>query len=440
MSRESLIVISRCARVFFYSQATFSSFLYLILRGCGVKPGRKWAYFFLELRLMIHILVVEVMEFYAGNTKWYRELLPIYSVVFTVSALVWVVYFFEGSCAKKILACILSEIFSVGVLMTSWALVYRLRGAEEIFVMTGKELESGDFFVILIFIVFSFLCVGVLNPFLNRFRSYEIKHEKMVLCVDAALVGNSIGANMQSMNQTSTYMLTVELILGVGLCIFVAYMLRKQVTQEHRLYEEQQKFAENHLIMLQEQAVWVSENREQLRGEIQMMEALKGKNSEKSEWVQTYLEELKSRYENFHAGVYCNDRMVDALLCCKEKLCKTQGIETDFQLQKYKRGKIEERDVVKLLLNLLNHGIQSCLTAGEMSERESASRHLSLRVSSVKGQMLVEMENAGKQKFPKAAVKSLLKKYKGTLSRHRTADGWKIQVLLGMGENEEKKE
>ena len=432
MGEEMLIVISRCARVFLYSQATFSFFLYLILRGCGVKPGRKWAYFFLELRLIIHILVVEVMEFYAGKTKWYRELLPIYSVVFTVSALVWVVYFFEGSCAKKILSCILSEIFSVGVLMASWALIYHFHGTEEIFVMTGKELGSGDFFVILIFIVLSFLCVGVLNPFLNRFRSYEIKHEKMVLCVDAALVGNSIGANMQSMNQTSTYMLTVELILGVGLCIFVAYMLRKQVTQEHRLYEEQQKFAENHLMMLQEQAVWVSENRDQLRGQIQMMEALKEKGTEKAEWVQEYLKELKSRYENFYAGVYCNDRMVDALLCCKEKLCKTQGIETNFQLQKYERGIVEEQDVVKVLLNLLDYGIQSNMLAEDISGKEIFPKTLFLQISNIKGQMLIEMECNGKDKFKKTSIKPILKKYAGTVQQ-KTSDSslQTVQIMLG---------
>ena len=427
MSGEILILISRCARMCLQSHMIQWVIMYLMHRTCRPKANWKWAVLFIEVRIFINSFVAEVPGYYYGTTEGYQVFWLWYSVENAVIGSLWCIYFFQGSYAKNIVACCLAEAFAMGMLMGAWAIVYRKNESVESFVMTGKELRKEDLWVVLIYILLNVFCIGVVEAALGWMQSYQLKRKGIFEGLVCVLLVNGICESFGADSKTGTYSLTVGFLTGIAGCLLFAFSWSRRTKLDKNLYAEQQRFAETHLAMLQEQASWVSENREQLKEQIQMMEVAEWKHTGNQELLREYLEELKNRYEQFHAGVYCDDRMVDALLCFKEKVCRQQEIKTDFCLQKYDRGNIEEQDVVKLLLSLLDYAIYECMNSGKADGFE---KEIHLELSYIKGQLLVNLSFCGKRKFAKSGIKSVLKKYEGTVQQKSSKEGQKMQVML----------
>lgn len=426
MSGEIFTLISRCSRMFLYSQTALLCLYYVIAHMCESKPKWKMVIILSEIRMMFSILVLEILAYYFSDTRWYEGIHLFYSFVFPISGIVIVYYFFnQKSLTKVLLALISSEMVAAIVTIGAWTIVNSLQDKQEGYPMApGQMLQKEDLMVMLVMIPLSLFCMSVLQPFFKKFRKHEFKHPTIWNFVIFLYYTVGIADNMFVYAKGAVYAVTGLLLVALGFCIVFAIFFRRKAITEKTVYAQQQKFAETHLSMLQEQFFSVSENREQLKKQICMVEALNDVDESNQKILQDYLKELKDRYEHFIAGVYCDDQMVDALLCHKKQICEQYGITADFYLQEYNRGVIEKQDMIKLLLVMLDFAIQNCMTKSETEERK-----ISLHMSKIKGQLMVELITSGKQKFSTGGTKTFLKKYNGTARQEKTKDGIKVQIM-----------
>lgn len=419
MNELILNIVSCCFRQILYCHAAMAFGWYLVCRACGLqrfKPGAFIAV--LELRMLINLLVLEVLAVFCGQERWYPLLHELDSL-FHALVSVYLARYFSGHPGKTLFAIIWTEPFAVGCIMGAYTLAYWNTGI--VYTMTGQPFSPRDGLVMLFYLPLCVICTLALTPVLRFYRNYTFNHPRLLLCLALTGLFERVYINMFAALPYGTYHLTADLLLGILVVLVLAGVWRKRARLHKQLYARQMRSAETHLALLREQAAGAMNSRTKLEEQISLINALPQK--EQTALMRSYLNELKMQYTAFLENIRCKDPLVNALLCHQETVCREQGISTEFSLQQYGRGSLEEQEIVLLLLLLFDGAIQSCKKSGRPG-------HISLSMALLKGQFLLEISCSGKQKLTKDGIRPILNRHNGMFSRKRTEDGWRTQVLL----------
>ena len=130
-----------------------------------------------------------------------------------------------------------------------------------------------------------------------------------------------------------------------------------------------------------------------------------GTKKEKQQSILSYIQHLQQRYQSINNIFFCQDYIVDGLLCDFKVSRDKQRRKTDILFQNYDRGKIKQEEIVQILLSLMNNTKE----AGEVSLHAAAVKNqliLSLTVITVKKQ---------EAKHIRKGINKYLRKYDGTL-------------------------
>lgn len=423
MNEVILNVISCCFREILYSHAAMAFGWYLVYRACGLhrfKPGAFMAV--LELRMLINLLVLEVLAVFCGQESWYPLLHELDSL-FHALVSVYLARYFRGHRGKTLLAIIWTEPFAVGCIFGAYTLAYWNTGI--VYTMTGQPFSPRDGLVMLFYIPLCILCTLALSPVLRFYRNHSFKHPRLLLILALLGLFERVYINILAALPYGTYHLTADLLLGNLVVLLLVGVWRKQARLRKQLYAQQMRLAEAHIALLREQAAGVMDSRAQLEEQISLMESLPQK--EQTTRIHLYLEELKTQYNTFLEKVRCKDPLVDALLYHREMLCREQDISTEFSLQQYGRGSLEEQEIIVLLLLLFDGAVRSC-------QKTELPRHIALSMALLKGQFFLEMRYSGKHKLAKEGIRPILKRHDGVLIQQRTETGWQAEILLDAGQ------
>lgn len=122
--------------------------------------------------------------------------------------------------------------------------------------------------------------------------------------------------------------------------------------------------------------------------------------------IAVYLAELKENYEGICSGIYCDNWMIDAVLCAQSALYKRQGIVFECLMQGCDFAGVQEEDFVKILLSLLEMGRNMNLRAERPEDKK-----VRLCAATVKNQLVIEFTsgNVGRSRFSKKRLKECLK-------------------------------
>lgn len=422
MNELILNIISCCFREILYCHAAMAFGWYLVYRACGLqrfKPGVLIAV--LELRMLINLLVLEVLAVFCGQESWYPLLHELDSL-FHALVSVYLARYFQGHRGKTLLAIIWTEPFAVGCIMGAYTLAYWNTGI--VYTMTGQPFSPRDGLVILFYLPLCVLCTLALSPVLRFYRNYPFKHPRLLMILALLGVFERVCINILAALPYGTYQLTADLFLGNLVVLFLVGVWRKKARLQKRLYDQQMRSAEAHLALLREQAAGAMDSRAQLEEQISLMESLPQK--EQTERIRLYLEELKAQYNAFLEKARCKDPLVDALLYHQEMVCRAQEISTEFSLQQYGRGSLEEQEILILLLLLFDGAIRSC-------QKTELTRNIALSMALLKGQFFLEICYSGKHKLAKDGIRPILNRHDGILIQKRTKTGWRAEILLHAG-------
>lgn len=418
-----LNLLARCLRDVLYNHCCLLFDFYLLYVSCGADRHRPKRFFaVVELRIVIDFLILEVLEVFYGQTAWYPLIAGGVCNLVHIILAIYLMTHFNGPLGKVIFAGCWTETFAVGCMMASWAFVYW--GTGEIYTMSGQPFQGRDILVLAVYFPLCFMCSTALKPMMHFYRNYQLKHPRWWLYLGLLAIFSRFYTNFYVALPRGTYRMTADLLLGNTAAMLLMIVLRKRAKLQKQVYLQQQRSVEMHLEMLREQAAWVMDSRAQLEEQIAVMESLPQK--EQAALAEAYLNELKTQYHTFLAGIRCKDPLVDALLCYWELVCRQKGISTEFSLQQYDRGKLEEQEIVILLLILFDGAVHNCL-------KNTSQGHVALSMIGIKGQFFLEMHHSGKQKLAGEGIRPVVKRHDGIFRQKRTENGWQAEILLEAG-------
>ena len=133
------------------------------------------------------------------------------------------------------------------------------------------------------------------------------------------------------------------------------------------------------------------------------------------ETLKQYADSLKAISHQVRQGIYCKDRMTDAVLCAWKSNLENKKIELHYEIEGYDRGEIEEQDLAKILIGILNWG-------ENLVKREEHRDQLILEC----------LTSSGRQNpMSRKLFRGLVKKYNGKIQEKKEKTGkFGLTVIL----------
>lgn len=270
-------------------------------------------------------------------------------------------YIFQGSFAKVFLVSVLVETSTVVTSSVILVLVNMLEKRESLLILE----EPFQWMIFLIYV-------------LETLMSMSVKYHDTLLAM-------------------MWWVLLFCVVSCIALGFLVVHIFRvhsRQVIREHDYLKAQQKLMRIHYDTIRQQINQMEQYQNTIH--FQMKEILKLEDTaEGNKKISDYLKKLKSEYLSITAGIYCDDWIVDSVLCYQSQSCREKGIETDFSFRDYKKGSLKEEDISEMLILLLDTFIQNNL-------EQRPGKKISLTAGTVKKQMILRAESGWEEKrnFP----------------------------------------
>lgn len=302
------------------------------------------------------------------------------------------------------------------------------------------------FFAVVIFTVVYF----IVRPLLKKYQTYIIKHE--VICLTliftffiAGWLSNILYNTSASLHQKPMYLLATSLFIGGGIALGITLVIHtRSVFQKKKELEQNTKQMEHYYQEIQNQIKELDDFKEIAEGTLNELSELTQSLShkEKKKQVETYITNLKTRYQNLEQLFFCEDYLIDGILTDFAAFCRKQKIEADILFQNYHRGNIKSEDSVAILLKLIEYAKQAAkvklhaaaiknqlVYSVELQEKVIAESKAASKEKSVleKSEKLISQNEI---KISQKVFKKYVKKYDGGLSIEK--ENGKIRIILGL--------
>lgn len=376
-------------------------------------------------------LVDVILPHYFAGSVWVTILRLVTSMCGALIAAFLFYYTFRGSLLKNLIGMNLSEMLINVIMLPAVGITNFLEGREDLYLFRG-EFQMTDFLIPVIEFVMVFLFVRVTKPILKQFRTWKIPHPKfwwtfyIIYFVRVQLVGVA-GVADNNIFLFTMYFSALYVAAGMTIVLFLIYVRRqKAVVLERKFLNTQMRLMFSHYITIREQATGMEACQKQL--EEQMQGIIQTKDSdEKRERIRQYQEDLKERYDNIRAGMYCNNWHVDAVLYCQMEVARVQGIQTECLIQGFSEDVVTGEVFARIAYLLLDFGLKE-----EQESGTAEKKKLSLRTGRIMNQFVIEFYASGarKEKFPRRALKVCLKECKGELRLTQEQHGLTAIIYL----------
>lgn len=195
----------------------------------------------------------------------------------------------------------------------------------------------------------------------------------------------------------SLYPFSDLILVAVAASLFYWYFMRKrqqllELNNEYLL--RQQDMTRQYYESMQEQIELTRKLRHDIANHLQIIESIQAASNldlEGEAALQRYTFELKEQYNELEP-FYCENVVINALISNKNKICRKNHIDFQVEFRNVKFGGISEFDLVSILCNLLDNGIESCLKTDIQSKR-----YIRLRCHTVAGWLFIQLENSVKE-------------------------------------------
>lgn len=215
----------------------------------------------------------------------------------------------------------------------------------------------------------------------------------------------------------------ILVILIMVFSILSIVQRQRRVMKDYKFLSEQQKMAEYHYQILTEQIPQMEQYQQTISEQMEKIMAGTAKIS--GETLKQYADSLKAISHQVRQGIYCKDRMTDAVLCAWKSNLEKKKIELHYEIEGYDRGEIEEQDLAKILIGILNWG--------ENLVKKEEHREIRLKITGVKNQLILECQTSSGRQNPmsRKLFRGLVKKYNGKMQEKKEKTGkFGLTVIL----------
>lgn len=165
----------------------------------------------------------------------------------------------------------------------------------------------------------------------------------------------------------------------------------------------------------------------------------------KKEWeeLQQRLQQMESEASERYAeqSSFSSNPILDAMLQNKYQQCRKLGIEANFNITEPPSGKIEQPDLIGLMSNLIDNGIEACIKCEDMKKHISVqtgvhANYWNIRIENTKR----ESERPVKTRFRTSKgeghglgtkiVKSIIRKYQGIIEYEDEGESFVVMAMV----------
>ena len=353
-----------------------------------------------------------ILRGYYGNESWWEILMMFLSVVIMIANTVLFYYSFEGSLPKVVLGGMLADIVTAMIHYPAICIVDLLAG-RQLYVLKCP-VEPWDLLIPVLEYLFYQLEKKTIIKVLKGYRDFEARYPKIIWVLVYFLpVMYYVPSGLKD-----TQVMFLDDIMIILIMIFsILSVLRRQhqVLADYEFLSEQQKMAEYHYQILTEQIPQMEQYQQTISEQMEKIMAGAGEIS--GETLKQYAENLKTISSQVRQGIYCKDRMIDAVLCAWKSNLEKKKIELHYQIAGYDRGEIAEKDLAKILIGILNWG--------ETLVKKEEQGELQLKITGVKNQLILECLTSSRRQNPmsRKLFRGLLKKYNGKMQEKKEKTG-----------------
>lgn len=228
-----------------------------------------------------------------------------------------------------------------------------------------------------------------------------------------------VGDNAVLLRGVDNYRLLLFLIIAIAVIMFlsISYSDRRLLKVENNLLKEQIEIQYENYLLAQQQEMKIHKLYHDIGNHINTIQVLV-KNGETQE-AKAYTENLAIQYQNINKDIYCNNKIINAVLLQKVKACAQFGISYDIDISLPDTLFIRDIDLMSIYSNLLDNAIESC------QRNANAMNYIKIKTSLLGDYLVVKIMNSK----PVTSASSKDKHSFSTWKKDKNMHGYGLRIL-----------
>ena len=311
----------------------------------------------------------------------------------SIGACLLCIYLVEAEPVKVLFAIAISELTAMPVMVFSIVILNWLEKRPEGIFGWFLIFRPEDLLAWMFELFFFILFYGIIKKFKKLFQAYEIQHKYLIWVLYLGYFLIMQTSQIVKVTEEQARLGFVIPCLIVGACAFIG--ICKIFSAENKKVRTESQFLQMELTMMQSQyqaiqyqRIHIEENRKLI--DRQMQEIMqKSERSEKQKQVAGYLADLENTYQNIHAGIYCKDWTLDAILYTEIERARQQGISVTCKVQNYPKDQDGIQCMGKVLVTLFEYAMTESKKTDGSKKDGSKKPQIDVQIDVIANQAVV---------------------------------------------------
>ena len=421
----------------------------ILIAACGATS--VWMWFFFPFRLkgrwyyytfvitklfLINLLTNVILAYYYAEAVWFHNYyvgINILAVGVGISYIVFVTG--KGRIARRFVLFIVGEIYGIFIGAVTIFLVKYLTGSD--FMTNGSALVpeyKDNIIVIIIGLMLILITFKWGQPLLQWLHRYSEKHEHIFLGVSFFYVVAGLISILKAGYWSQEMVLSgYYTMISVSVMLMAVYLREQKKSKEqlqllNKILLLQKELMTDYYLDLETQIRITEDIRSEISGQMETIQFLV-KDNESIRELQDYAISLEKQQNVWKFPTYSENKMVNYVLYCKQRLCEKRQIELNVDMQEQSYNEKADRILPDIIYLLVDYMMELC----GQSDSERAKIHLKIGHKSenlyVKGRVSASIPDApGKSML--IMLKRLLNEYDGSMTNINQKDWKEITIFI----------
>ena len=215
------------------------------------------------------------------------------------------------------------------------------------------------------------------------------------------------------------YKLVLFAIVEIAIIMFLSknHSDKRLLKLENTLLKQQNKIQYANYLTMQQQEIQIHKLYHDIGNHINTIQTLFS--SGEIQEAKQYTESLAKQYKDISTNFYCSNRIINAVLSQKLKICDQSEITYDIDIKIPDKLIIDDIDLMSVYSNLLDNAIESC------KRNNTSKNYIKIRTSLIGNYFAVKIINS------KSVIKEVLedKNKFPTWKRNKSMHGYGLKIL-----------
>lgn len=415
MNGEFINLLSICLHIIIFNTAGLSASVLIV---CTLLPSKRsikiLIFFFIARTLVIYIGIRVFIKHYYEAADWYPFLDKSAVTIFSALMLLMFYYVFDTDFFKLYLATSLAEIIvSLPLELTflSAGFILNTDRYRQIF----SEFTYWDFPVVIAYLLLFTCLYKFLKPFLKKYRLWEMKHKRFwaVIIFVYILIAFSIPLSGMANYFYESYIMALISFVVISITVLYIHRSNHLLRTEFNYLNTQLYLIECYLPQLRSQIEQMESSHTVIDAQMREITG-SAANQINNSRIKAYLAEIQQAYKHIKAGIYCDNWLVDSVLCYENNIMEQEKISfsCSVQLSSSLFSQMYTKRFTQILLVVLNWSIDENRQISDIKHR-----FIRLQISQLQNQqiLLLETPSGKKHRLKNKSMRRCLVQYQGKI-------------------------